>query len=270
MDKIPLSKEMKTLLIPLFGKARESEKKSPVLIDKKAIEIISQLDYNFTSLKIPEKTNIMMCLRAKLIDNFVKDYLCRNDGSVALHLGCGLDSRYDRIENSHVDWYDVDFPEVINIRRRFYEETDCYHLIGSSVTEQIWMEKIPAGKKKYIVIAEGLFMYLKENEIKQLVKELTERLGNFTLIFDAFSAFAARKVKNHPSIKETGAVIQWGIDTPRELENWGPEIRLVEEKFFTANEEIDNLSFGIRTAFKIANLFPIARKAHRLLIYQIG
>lgn len=211
-----------------------------------------------------------MCLRAKIIDNFVKDYLGRSEESVALHLGCGLDSRYDRIGNSHVDWYDVDFPEVIDIRRHFYEETDHYHLIGSSVTEYTWLEKIPLGKNKYIVIAEGLFMYLKEDEIKQLIKKLTERLGNFTLIFDAFSTFAAKKVKNHPSIKETGAVVHWGIDDTKELENWGPGIRLVDEKFFTANEEIENLNFGTRTAFKIANLFPIARKAHRLLIYQIG
>lgn len=87
----------------------------------------------------------------------------------------------------------MDFPEVIDIRRRFYEETDHYHLIGSSVTEYAWLEKIPLEKKKCIVIAEGLFMYLKESEIKRLVKKFTERLGNFTLIFDAFSTFAARK-----------------------------------------------------------------------------
>lgn len=90
MDKISLSEEMETLLIPLFGKARESRKTAPVLFDKKAVEIIGQIDYFFTSLKIPEKTNVMMCLRAKIIDNFVKDYLDRSNGSVALHLGCGL------------------------------------------------------------------------------------------------------------------------------------------------------------------------------------
>jgi O-methyltransferase involved in polyketide biosynthesis len=270
MDKILLNKEMETLFIPLFGKARESRKKVPVLFDKKAIEIVSQLDYDFSSLKIPEKTNVMMCVRAKLIDDFVKDYIDRNKESVALHLGCGLDSRYDRIGNNLVDWYDVDFSEVIAIRRRFFEETDHYHLIGFSDTELMWLEKIPLKKEKYIVVAEGLFMYLKESEIKLLLKKLTERLGDFTLIFDAFSSFAARKVENHPSIKKTGAVIRWGIDNPKELENRGPRIRFVNEKYFTANEEIEKLNFGTRTAFKIANLFPVARKAHRILIYEFG
>lgn len=260
---------METLLIPLYGKARESNNKTPILIDEKAIEIISQIDYDFTSLKIPEKTNIMMCLRAKLIDNFVKTYLGKNEESIALHLGCGLDSRYERLGNSYVDWYDIDFPEVIDLRRRFYEETDHYHMIGSSVTEQEWLEKIPQGKKKYIVIAEGLFMYLKEAEIKRLINKLTERIGSFILIFDSFSTFAARRVKNHPSIKETGATIHWGIDNQKEIENWSTGIHFIDEKYFTANEEIKNLTFGTRIAFKVANLFPVARKAHRLLIYQI-
>jgi O-methyltransferase involved in polyketide biosynthesis len=169
-----------------------------------------------------------------------------------------------------VDWYDVDFPEVVAIRRRFYEESDHYYLIGSSIAEKAWLEKISLGKEKYIVIAEGLVIYLKKSEIKLLLKKLSERLGSFTLIFDTFSVFIAKKVKNHPSIKKTGATVHWGIDNPEELENWGLKVRFVDVKYFTASEEIKNLSFSTRTAFKMANLFPIARKAHKVLIYQVG
>jgi len=136
MDKITLTEEKETLLIPLYGKAKESEKKHPIIIDRKAVEIVNQIDYDFRSLKIPEKTNTMMSLRAKLIDNFVKNFLKENNESIAMHLGCGLDSRYERINNGDVDWYDVDFEDVIDIRRHFYEETDNYHLIASSVTEK--------------------------------------------------------------------------------------------------------------------------------------
>ncbi len=265
MDKVVLTEEKETLLIPLYGKAKESEKQVPLLVDKKAVEVVEQIDYNFKSLKIPEKTNIMMCIRAKMIDDFVRDYLADDSvESVALHLGCGLDSRYDRIENSGVDWYDVDFPEVIAIRRNFYQETDKYHLIGSSVTESEWIERIPKGKKKYIVIAEGLFMYLKENEIKELMRRIRERTGGYTLIFDAFSTFAAKKTKDHPSLKKTGARIHWGIDNPQEITSWGLGIKFLEEKYFTESEDIKKVvGFGTRFMFKIANIFTIAKKAHR-------
>lgn len=270
MNKITLTEEKETLLIPLFGKAKESRKKHPILVDKKAVEIVNQIDYNFKSLKIPEKTNTMMCLRAKLIDNFVKDFLSNNDENAALHLGCGLDSRYNRIKNNNVDWYDVDFKDVIDIRRHFYKESHNYHLIASSVTEHEWLEKIPAGKKHYIIIAEGLLMYLKENEIKTLLTDIKNRIGSYTLIFDAFNTYTAKKVKNQPSIKKTGAVIHWGIDDPKELTSWGAGIQFIEEQYFTSNDEVKNLDSLTRTMYKLANLFSMAKKAHRLLIYRIN
>ncbi len=269
MNKITLKEEKETLLIPLLGKAKENEKKSPILIDKKAVEIVNQIEYDFDSLKIPEKTNIMMCIRAKLIDNFVKEKFPVCKEGIVLHLGCGLDSRHNRIENNNLDWYDLDFKDVIDIRRHFYEETEKYHLLASSVTEPEWIEKIPIMNKEYMVIAEGLFMYLRENEIKELINRLKDRLGSYTLIFDAFSVFAAKKTNNHPSLKKTGAKIHWGINNPEELTRWGKGIHLIEEKYFTANEEINNLNISTRIMFKTANLFPIAKKAHRLLIYRI-
>lgn len=211
-----------------------------------------------------------MCLRAKLIDNFVKDFLAGGDEDVALHLGCGLDSRYVRIGNSEVDWYDMDFKEVIDIRRNFYEETDRYHLVASSVTEPEWINGIPADRKRCIVVAEGLFMYLTEDEIKTLIRRLRERVGNYTLIFDAFSMLTVKNSKNHPSLKKTGAKIQWGIDDPLELTQWGLGIQFIEERFFTSNREIEDLDFSTRMLFKTAGLFPAAKKAHRILIYKIG
>jgi len=270
MAKILLTEEKETLLVPLYGKATENSKKNPVITDKKAVEIISKIDYDFSSLKIPEKTNIMMCLRAKLIDNFVRDFLKGSDNSAALHLGCGLDSRYYRIGNDDVEWYDIDFKEVIDIRKLFYKETSKYHLIASSVTDNKWLEKITGGKKQYIVIAEGLFMYLTEDEIKELIGNLADQIGSFTLIFDAFSAFTAKRVESHPSIKETGAKVQWGIDDPGELLKWGMGIQFLGEKYFTSNKEIRNLGTATRIMFKTANLFPAARRAHRLLMYRVG
>jgi O-methyltransferase involved in polyketide biosynthesis len=264
MDKILLTEEKETLLIPLFGKAKEYNKKSPILTDKKAVEIVNNIEYNFKSLRIPEKTNLMMCLRAKLIDNFVRDFLAKGCKSAALHLGCGLDSRYLRIRNTEVDWYDVDFEDVINIRKNFYAGTEHYHMIGSSVTDRDWLEKIPKGKKQYIVIAEGLFMYLTEEDIKTLIKRLRNHIGSYTLIFDAFSVFTAKNVKNHPSISKTGAVIHWGIDDPAGFTSYGPDIEFIEEQYFTSNKELENLGTATRLLFKTANLFPAARKAETI------
>jgi O-methyltransferase involved in polyketide biosynthesis len=265
MEKIRLTEEKETLLIPLFGKAAESEKLSPVLTDKKAAQIIGLIDYDFASLKIPDKTNVMMCIRAKLIDRYVQQFLAENGSCTALHLGCGLDSRYDRISHNDADWYDVDFPDVMDLRRHFYEDTPQYHMIASSVTQPDWIGAIPV-RKHCIVIAEGLFMYLTEDEIKTLVARLTARFGRFALIFDAYSTLTARHAMNHPALKKIGARIQWGVDDPKALEIWG--LQLLEQKYFTDKEAVDGLSPGTRALFRAANTFPAAKKAHRILIYQ--
>jgi O-methyltransferase involved in polyketide biosynthesis len=268
-NKIRLDREKETLLIPLHGKAMESKKKAPVLYDRKALEIVGKIDYDFGSLKIPGKTNTMMCLRAKLIDNFVRGFLAQSKECTILHLGCGLDSRYVRIGAPEADWYDLDYKEVINIRRNFFPETGNYHLIPSSVTSPEWIERIPAGNKHYLVVAEGLFMYLKEEAIKDLIFSIKKRVGRYTLVFDAYSVYTARKAKHHRSLKKTGAEIHWGIDHPETLAGWNKGIELRNEIYFTANEEIEKMGFGTKLIYRIANLFPMAKKAHRILVYLI-
>jgi O-methyltransferase involved in polyketide biosynthesis len=60
-----------------------------------------------------------------------------------LHLGCGLDSRVFRIDPlATVHWYDIDFPDVIELRRRLYPERHDYTLIPASVTEAGWLDAI--------------------------------------------------------------------------------------------------------------------------------
>ncbi len=272
MDKIVLNNEKETLLIPLYGKAMENKKKNPIIFDRKAKEIVDKIDYDFKSLKIPEKTNMMMCIRAKLLDDLVLDFLKSKKSAIALHLGCGLDSRYLRIDDKNVNWFDVDFKEVIDLRKEFYIETDKYHLVSSSVTESSWIDELPSytDTEPCIVIAEGLFMYLKEDEIKILIERLKNKFISFYLIFDAFSLETVKRMDRYPSLKKTGAKIHWGIDDPREFLKLGENIYFEGEKYISSNDEIKKLSNLNKILFKIAHSFPQVRKAHRILIYKVG
>ena len=271
MEKVTLTNAKETLLIPLFGKAMDYRKKQSILYDGKAAEIISQINFDFDTLKIQNKTNTMMCIRAKLIDDLTQEQLKQNNGrTTVIHMGCGLDSRALRIERTHTDWYDVDFSEVIALRHMFYEESPDYHLIGSSVTETGWLDQTSNQNPNCLVVAEGLSMYLKEQEIKSLISELKNRFDRFTLIMDAYSKLTAKSAKHHPSLKRTGAEIFWGIDDPRELENWGLDIVYCDSSYFTNSRYQQQLDFGTRLMFGMANLFPAAKRAHRILTYQIG
>ena len=74
-EKIKLEKEKETLLIPLYCKSLESKKKLPIISDNKAIEIVTKIKYDYTQLKILKQTYITICMRAKKLDNYVREFL---------------------------------------------------------------------------------------------------------------------------------------------------------------------------------------------------
>jgi len=268
-EKLPLTEEQETLFVPLYSRAVESQQPNPIFVDGKAQEILDHVEYDFARHKIPRKTAVTLCLRAKKIDAYAREFLASHPRSVVIHLGCGLDSRYSRVNNGEVEWYDLDMPEVIDLRRKFYKEKGTYRMIPSSVTDLGWIDIISPQGRPVLVIAEGLFMYLKEEEVKALVLKLKEAFPGCGLVFDAYSVLTAKSAKRHPSIKKTGAVVHWGINDPTVIEHWAEGIRLKEEWYFTQAEDIEKLGFGYRLAFRIAGLFTTAKKAHRILYYSL-
>ena len=262
--KIKLRAEKETLFIPLFSKAAESKKSHKILYDPKAENILQKIDYNFENLKIPRQTLITLAIRSKKFDSYVKDYLRRSNYPLVLHLGCGLDSRFLRVGFNRGAWYDIDYPDVINLRRQFYGESDDYHMIDSSVTAQGWLDQIPVANNPAYIVAEGLLMYLHENEVKQLLLNLQSRFPGSEVAFDAYSCLAAKGVNRHPSVKKTGAYIHWGIDDAQLIHEWSSGLEVIDEWYFTDSEDIPFFGFKDRILFKIMGMFNIAKKAHRI------
>ncbi|MCA9873236.1 MAG: class I SAM-dependent methyltransferase [Anaerolineales bacterium] len=269
-ETVLLTEAQETLLVPLYSKALESRRPRPIIQDEKAQEILERVDYDFARLEVPRKTAVTLCIRARKLDDYAREFLARAPQSVVLHLGCGLDSRCQRVDNGQVEWYDLDMPDVIDLRRKFYQETDSYHLIPSSVTELAWVDSIMPQGRPVLVIAEGLLMYLREADVQALVRRLLAAFPGSDMAFDAYSTLTAKNAQKHPSIKKTGASIHWGIDDATAVAQWGEGIQLVEEWYFTQSDALDALGWGYRLAFKLAGLFPAANKAHRLLYYRLG
>ena len=98
MGKIILTAESETLCIPLYSRA-EMSREGKIFSDKKSEEIVNSIDYDFSKNKTSKYLNIYMGIRAAIIDDYTNKYLKENPDAIVLHLGCGLDSRIDRIVN---------------------------------------------------------------------------------------------------------------------------------------------------------------------------
>jgi len=264
--KLTLTPEQETLLITLYAKAQPG---NPLFFDPTAQDILNRVDYDFAHLHIPYKTVVLVCQRAKKLDAVTRDFLGEHPGGVVLQLGCGLDSRFWRVDDGRVTWYDLDMPAVIELRRQFFTEGERYHLIAASVTDLEWVDTVTSGGRPVLVVAEGLLMYLGEADVRRLVLRLHETFPGCRLIADVFSRLTARSATKHPSLKHTGATIGWGMDDPCELEAWAPGLHLLEEWNFTDDPDLARLTLGYRMAYRLAGAFKMVQRAHRIVYYQL-
>ncbi len=265
--KISLKEEMETLLIPLYGRAKMSKK--GIFKDDDAEHAISQIEYDFSKLHVQTKTQIMLSIRGSLIDDFTNDYLREHPDSTVIYLGCGLDSRARRLGYPAQLWYDLDFPQVMNIKQQLYKETKNYKYISSSVTDWEWMDSVEYNDSPVLIIAEGLLMYLSEQAIKTLFSKMRDKFQDVTLIFDAYSNLTAKHAKNHPSIKKTGATIKWGVDSPKVMEAYGEGILHLKTIYLTEHSATQSLPKVYRILFRFAGRFKVVKEAHRIFVMKL-
>jgi methyltransferase (TIGR00027 family) len=216
-----------TNLVTLYLRACESRMPQPILGDHAAAEAVDRIDYDFKRIHRsaqPWSNRYLVALRARKLDDWSAAFLRRHPNAVVLHLGCGMDTRAFRLDlPATVDWFDVDQPGVIELRRKLYEDRDGYHMIGSSVTDAGWLEQIPSDRP-VLVVAEGLVMYLTERQAWELFQRLTDRFGRGEMLFDTLSPIAPRL-----SALFTKGIVKWGVRDAREIEEWNPRLRFLEQ-----------------------------------------
>ena len=147
---------------------------------------MSKVHYNFGKNKYNHFVDIYMGIRAAILDRCANDFLNRYPEGAVLHLGCGLDSRVLRVKKASC-WIDIDLPDVIDIRRRFYRHRPGYKMISADVTKPHWIEKIDISPQTpVLVIAEGLTMYFTYKENKALFNMFYEKFRYTEYVFDAY------------------------------------------------------------------------------------
>ena len=233
-----LSGVAETLLIPLYIRAIESQRPDALLKDEKAVAFVTQMEAAFSrikQIKMDEEDKVALVLRNRQFDRYARDFLTCHPEAVVVHIGCGLDARFERVDNGQVEWYDLDLPEVIELRRKFIGgEGGRYHCLACSMFDSAWLNTVSVHRHRpFLFLAEGVFMYLEEAQIKLLVLMLRDHFPGAELVFDAFSPFLVRMNNFRFKISRTkiSARYNWGLKRGQDLESWGDGIRLVDTWF---------------------------------------
>jgi O-methyltransferase involved in polyketide biosynthesis len=216
-----------TNLCLLYLRACESRLPQPILGDDYAARDVARIDYDFARIHRvvhPAINQYMVALRSVQFDAFITEYLKDHQPAAVLHLGCGLHSRAFRIAAPEaVQWFDVDLPNVIALRRQLYSESDTYRMVGSSVTDPGWINELPAGGP-VLIVAEGILMYLTPAEVTELLHRLIDRFDSGELLADFLSEWGPRLSKIF-----TSGLIKWGTRDGREITRWNARLRLIQD-----------------------------------------
>jgi len=226
---LTLSGVPETLLIPLYNRAMESQRPDAMLKDEKAVTLVMQNSIDFSRVKQIKMNELLLAMRimfTREFDRYARDFLDRHPEAVVVHIGCGLDSRFDRVDNGQVEWYDLDLPEVIELRRKLIgDEGKHYHLLACSVLEDAWLEAVSAHRQRpFLFLAETVFVYFTEAQVKALVLRLCKHFPGAELVFDGWRPFEIWLGNRHLSNSPFAGLMQWGFWHGQEIEGWGPQI----------------------------------------------
>ena len=256
----------KTLYIPLYGKAYVS-KKGIILDDKKAEEIWSKEGFELKGKSKSKWLAYYMGMRSKVFDIWLSQKMDEKENAIVIHTGCGMDSRVKRVGTKGHLWYDVDFPEVIQERKKYYEETKEYHMVASDVRNQSWIQEL-SKDKPVILVMEGLSMYLTLEELENLLTMLKKQFEEFYILMDCYTTFAAKASKYKNPINDVGVTEVYGLDDPKILEAAG--VKFVKEHEMTPQNLIDELKGIEKAIFEKLYAGSVSKKMYRLYEYDYG
>ncbi len=260
VPEVHLTGEKATLLATLYGRALDAESPNSILHDTMALETVRQIDFDFTKTGLRRGEHAAVALRAGHFDGWTTEFLAAHPKTTVLHLGCGLDTRVYRLDpGPGVRWFDVDYPDVIDLRRQLYPSRGGYEMIGSSVTDPSWLAQVPSDLP-VLVVAEGLTMYLREDEGKGLFQRIVNRFPSGQFVFDGLSRRGIRMQRFNKAIQAAGATVSWGIDSCAELEAIDPRLRCVTSMGAFDLDGFEKLPTGYRMIAKAAKLVPAVRR----------
>ncbi|HEY9244429.1 MAG TPA: class I SAM-dependent methyltransferase [Streptosporangiaceae bacterium] len=228
-ERVQLGAVQQTLFGPLAARARETRRKRPLLRDPKAAELIASIDFDTAKFDFGS-ASWMMVLRTAIYDFWVRQFLAGHPAGTVIELGTGLNTRFDRVDNGQVHWIDLDLPDTIELRGRFFTDTSRRRMVPASLVSEEWLPAVADSPGPYFFVTEGVLAYLPEREVTQTLARIAARFPGARLALDTYPRRMMQQ--QHKLAERRGfAPWQWPCDDPGSLQRLG--LRLDESATVT-------------------------------------
>ena len=267
--RIDLGEVQRTLLIPLYGRAKEYEKEHPLIKDKYAHDIVRQIEFDFEAEfhQLPVQMSINSAIRAFHMDSAISSFISKYPDATIINIGAGLDTTFHRIDNGTIYWYDLDLPDTIALRRKLIPESNRNLFIGKSAFDTSWFHDIKQRRSKIFLLAAGVLVYLEESQIKQLFLELLREFPGGEIMFDIYSKMFLW-LRNHLFVSRTRksnvvANWRWGVNSAKAIARWSDKIEIIDEFPYYSRLDLKKYWDEKSLSFiKVVNVFNSIKMVH--------
>ena len=211
-----------TMMIPLYARATET-RRGGIIQDTHAVDMIDKIDYDFSRFKESEASVLGVAVRTEILDDYTRDFITRHPDGTIVNIAAGLDTRFYRVDNGHIQWYDLDLPESMAMRKKFITFGRRHYALAGSALDTDWMQSIEPDRGLLFII-EGLLMYFTEDEAKRLFINLATHFPGAEAIAEVIGRSQAQNTEKNDSVSKTDATFKWGIRNAAEIADWHPAI----------------------------------------------
>lgn len=250
-----LSEVSKTALITLRSRVIESLKPIPVLHDPVGVDLLNRImdilpseEGDKTSeTDLPVSLTRHIALRARKYDNYVRDFIHHNPEGLVVSLGCGFDTRYWRVSEKPWNYIELDLPEVIEAKESVLKGLMKYKTFGISVLDFRWIDDIAEIQRDNVMfLAEGLLMYLNEDAVSKIFKQISENFSRSYFVFEVVRkkytrGFWKKMVEmkmNRNLASGAGSSFNFGVKKAEEIEKFSSKLHVVEEWSYFEDKDI--------------------------------
>ncbi|MCM2390697.1 class I SAM-dependent methyltransferase [Streptomyces albipurpureus] len=260
---------------PLFllgARAMDTAKRRGVLQDLRSVEMVDSMDDDFPRFN-GARGLLGASIRTLLFDTWVQDFLNDHPHGTVIELGTGLNSRFERLDNGTVHWFDLDLADARELRHALRHGTHRRRTLAASVTDPSWIEAVRQSPGPYFLVAEAVPIHLDEAEARQVFRMLAQQLPGAQLALETASATMLDGQDGHDVLSRVAARMRWRCDDPAEPERWHPDIALTRTCTFArlpaaVSRRIPQRQRGMLRA--MATVMRRQIQGYRFNLYQLG
>ena len=228
--KLQFGDVQETALVTLAIRASETARENPRIRDEKAAEIIDDLGVDVSKYD-PFLSHEGVVARTIMFADALRKLIEVHPDAVCVNLGCGFDDKFSQVDNGRIDWFDVDLPDQIAVRRKVFADRERCTMLEGDALDGAWTAQLPQDRP-VIVVMEGVLEYFTKEQTATCLHMLCDSFEHGWLLTEMNSPLMAKHSDKHDAIKNTNATFKWGTDSGEEFVELEPRMQLVDERSY--------------------------------------